>query len=235
MSIKCCTMSHAPRATRYMAVGSWRAGKCGGRWSSKWQFVKIFAININYAHKVKSLAAFRLIINALGAKQKRERERKRREWRQTVRGCSLFAACNNSAGAPLCAAPPNAAVGISIAPTRMCLWGYERRVSFAASLNWHLWRTHSTQHMHVAHPCGTPTHTDTHMQNSGLSGCGTNSNRNCNCDSRVAQPDSIGKIKVAVKWSRTVGGASDSDSNGNGNSNSATCWPVLWVCAWLRA
>lgn len=55
--------------------GSWQLA--GGRRSSKWQFVKIFAININYAHKVKSLAAFRLIINALGAKQKREREKER--------------------------------------------------------------------------------------------------------------------------------------------------------------
>lgn len=149
-------------------------------------------------------------------------------WRQTVRGCSLFAACNNSTGAPLCAAPPNAAVGISIAPTRMCLWGYERRVSFAASLNWHLWRTQNT-----THACGTPMwHTHTHTcKTCWLSGCGTNSNRNCNCDSRVAQPDSIGKIKVAVKWSRTGGGASDSDSS----SNSTTCWPVLWVCAWAWA
>lgn len=72
-------MSHAPRATRHMAVGSWRVA--GGRWSSKWQFVKIFAININYAHKVKSLAAFRLIINALAAKQKR------REKEKGERGC----------------------------------------------------------------------------------------------------------------------------------------------------
>lgn len=65
------------RTTCHTAHGSWQLA--GGRWSSKWQFVKIFAININYAHKVKSLAAFRLIINALRAKQKRERERKRRE------------------------------------------------------------------------------------------------------------------------------------------------------------
>lgn len=83
-----------------------------------------------------------------------------------MRGCSLFAACNNSTRAPLCAAPPNAAVGISIAPTRMCLWGYERRVSFAASLNWHLWRTQNT-----THACGTPMwHTHTHIH-AKLAGC----------------------------------------------------------------
>lgn len=67
------------RTTCHTAHGSWQLA--GGRWSSKWQFVKIFAININYAHKVKSLAAFRLIINALGAKQKR------REKERGGRGC----------------------------------------------------------------------------------------------------------------------------------------------------
>lgn len=78
------------RTTCHTAHGSWQLA--GGRWSSKWQFVKIFAININYAHKVKSLAAFRLIINALGAKQKRERERKRREGVCGDRQCAV-AAC----------------------------------------------------------------------------------------------------------------------------------------------